>query len=154
SAGMTPDVPSTALCFLSHESRTVEALQRLGARVLLSGVGGDQMFWSQPDPALLVADRVAQWRTTQAARDAVGWARLMRVPALRSFSRAVRYTLPRPLQPRVGVCEPWIERGFARRTHIADRLLRSRSDIARGLPTHAAQLSDIKDVMRVSALEC
>ncbi len=42
-----PDLPRCDLCFLTRFDHLAREMGRVGSRVLLSGVGGDQMFWSR-----------------------------------------------------------------------------------------------------------
>jgi asparagine synthase (glutamine-hydrolysing) len=55
-------------------------MQEHGARVLLTGLGGDHLFWSAPEGAPLVADALRQGKLLQAHRECRIWSRAASVP--------------------------------------------------------------------------
>jgi asparagine synthase (glutamine-hydrolysing) len=66
---LRPDWPTNTLVFFSRYARTAEEMKRRGARVLLNGIGGDQLFWSEPPevlclPDLLVERQIKRFFTT------------------------------------------------------------------------------------------
>ena len=58
-ASFRPEHPTNSIWTLDQNDRVTGEMRRAGSRVILSGLGGDQVFWSQPNVALLLADFVA-----------------------------------------------------------------------------------------------
>lgn len=151
------DVPTNGLWVLSRYDHLARVMAREQSRVLLSGIGGDQLFWSEYTPGLALADLVVQGRARAALRHCVAVARLRRRSAVEIFWRgACRPLLPRSWQARLGGDAPvgeWFTRAFARRTALAERMLPMPDDLGFRLPTSRLQYGYIRRTMRPFALD-
>lgn len=78
--------------------QTFESLVRAsGGRVLLTGLGGDHLFWSAPEGAPLVADELQRANLLGALREAQIWAKAARVPILYIlFNRSIPLAMGKP----------------------------------------------------------
>jgi asparagine synthase (glutamine-hydrolysing) len=80
--------------------QTFECLVRAsGGRVLLTGLGGDHLFWSVPEGAPLVADALRRGHLLGAFREARIWAEAAKVPILNILlNRAILSAIGRSFQ--------------------------------------------------------
>jgi asparagine synthase (glutamine-hydrolysing) len=76
------------------------AARRLGARVILTGQGGDLLTGNWFDDSLQVAASVRRGALSTACREAFAWSRVLRRPAVGILSRAVAAALPAAIAPR------------------------------------------------------
>jgi asparagine synthase (glutamine-hydrolysing) len=60
-----------------------------GARVLLTGLGGDHLFWSAPEGAPLVAEQLRAWNPWGAHRECRTWSRAACIPYLQLMSKSL-----------------------------------------------------------------
>ncbi len=87
-------VPSVMHCFAGRYPAFAARMQAVGARVLLTGLGGDQLFWSQPDAAPVVADALWAGELRQAHQACRRWSRVTGVPYHRLLvGQALRHLL-------------------------------------------------------------
>ncbi len=150
---MRPDWPSNELWAVGQNDQVVKHMNAVGARVLLSGVGGDQVFWSEPDVSLLLADFITDRQWGRFAGELATWSRVVKRPATQLVRSAFDYALRRRRRATV-VTPRWLNRGFVERTDLS-RLLRrltAEADAFR-LPTAALQCQAILGAMRPFALE-
>lgn len=87
-----------------------------GGNVLLSGVGGDDLTWSEIDNPPGIADDLSSFRFFRALRESGRWAAALRKPRTSVLRDALR-TVRKPLQVSA---PPWIDARFARETGIGD----------------------------------
>ncbi len=93
-------LPSPLDCFPGRYPRFAALMRAHGARVLLTGNGGDHLFWSELDGTPLIADALRQGHLGQTHQRCRQWSRLMRVPYLELLlHRALPMALG-PLAPR------------------------------------------------------
>ncbi len=147
-----PDVPSNAICFLSRSDRVAELLVENGASALLSGVGGDQLFWSQPDLRYLLADELVQGHVLKLLRASLEWSKVVRCPAVSLLAGSVSPLLPdrwRPVRPMAY----WLDSRFVTRAGIVERLRAPGAGRSAGLPTGTVLRRQVHDAMRPNALE-
>ncbi|HEY6351207.1 MAG TPA: asparagine synthase-related protein [Candidatus Angelobacter sp.] len=80
--GDTPftGLPHTLNCFPGRYERISTLMRQHKARVLLTGRGGDHLFWSAPDGAPLVADELCQMNLRRAHRECRTWSCAAAVP--------------------------------------------------------------------------
>ncbi len=135
------DVPTTPGSLAADPLRRLA--RRRGARVLLSGLGGDEWLMGSP---YYYADLLRRLRLPRLARSI---ARDARSPEFVGYRSAVRLSvwplLPQPIRQLTkraaghDVVPAWIDPGFAARTALRDRLRQYASDLR--FPTFARRES-------------
>lgn len=101
-------------------------MQNGGYRVVLSGVGGDELLGGVPDPSPLLADLILHLRVRQLATELMAWSLAKRRPWVQLLSQAITLFLPAPIRARLtktAVIAPWIDRRFARWGRLSVRQL-------------------------------
>jgi asparagine synthase (glutamine-hydrolysing) len=78
---------STGLCNQGVADSLLEILHSLDARVTLSGLGGDQVLWSENDPAPILSNLLCQGKFLQLHRELQKWGRELRRPYLKVLLR-------------------------------------------------------------------
>lgn len=155
-ASLYADLPSGQLLFLAQQDRVTREMQRVGARVLLNGIGGDQLFWSQPPAAAPLADYVAERRYGATLRSCSEWSRSLRWPLLRTlWHGAIWPTLPHRWRARTQRDEQvseWLDRGFIRRLDLRGRLVAPDDDGGFRKPSSVLQYSLVRRGLRSFAL--
>ena len=120
-------VPTPWLCVPGRQDQLRDEMAQCGARVLLNGLGGDQVFWNIPMPSpelsklLVDLDLVALHRRTQV------WSRTFHKPYLHTlWKMALLPFMPDVVkarfQPKLLIPE-WLDRRFARKMHLRERTL-------------------------------
>jgi asparagine synthase (glutamine-hydrolysing) len=120
-------------------------IETQGARVLLSGLGGDEVTGGVPSPVPEIADLFRAFEFRQLARQLKSWALNNRQPWLHLFEDAVREFLPgtpKRLQP-----VPWLDPSFVLRQHSALIGYSSRLKVFGPAPSFQISLSAL-DVLR------
>ncbi len=118
--GTTPrftGIPNAIHCFPGRYPTFAARMRERGARVLLTGLGGDHLFWSQPDAAPVIADALWAGDLRGAHREGRHWSRVTGVPYHRLvFGKALtnllatRYPNAWPyLRPRAPA---WLGHGY------------------------------------------
>lgn len=155
--GYRPDVPTNQICYVSRQDRLANAMAEDGARVVLSGIGGDQMFWSEPPEALPLADLVAQRRVGELLRQCGVWSRHLCWPYLKTlWVGGIFPQLPARWQAKLQRSNPmgeWLDPAFLERTRLRERLMGSRDDLGYALPSASMQYAMVRQTMRSFALE-
>jgi asparagine synthase (glutamine-hydrolysing) len=145
-------IPNGLHCFPGRYPKFAELMRENKSRVLLSGRGGDHLFWSEPDGSAIVADEMRRGNLFRAHRECSMWSSFMNVPYHRlmmgrALPLAVRSFFPemfrylRPPVPR------WIAPN--RREAIAAALAGS-SDFKghRAIPSQQAKLCVVDHMFR------
>jgi asparagine synthase (glutamine-hydrolysing) len=121
-----------------------------GDRVVLSGVGGDEILGGVPTPRPELADLLARARFRELARRLVEWALAKRKPVhhllaetFRSFLPAGFLGLPTQLKPA-----SWLERGFANRHRRALQGYEDRLTLFGPLPSFQENVSTLRLLQR------
>jgi asparagine synthase (glutamine-hydrolysing) len=149
-----PDTPTNDLWFLMMHDRLAQEMQQLGSRVLLSGIGGDQLFWSQPPAILHLPDLLVQWKIKDFLRETVECARLRGLPIITTLWMGLSPVLKK--QNLVGQNYPvgdWFHPAFVRRTDLRNRAQCIGNDGGFKLPSSKTQYSLLQQTMRPFALE-
>jgi asparagine synthase (glutamine-hydrolysing) len=97
-----------------------------GFKVLLSGVGGDEMLGGVPDPSPELADLIVRLRPLQFAKRTAEWSLVKRQPWIRLAFQAASLLAPAQLQARLSklcVVAPWMDPRFAKRVGLSVRHL-------------------------------
>ncbi|HME06380.1 MAG TPA: asparagine synthase-related protein [Bryobacteraceae bacterium] len=85
--------------FAPVRSATARIADRLGARVLLTGQGGDLMMGNWFDDSLQVASHLRRLQLRRACKEAIAWSRILTLPVYWTLWRALRAALPPSLAP-------------------------------------------------------
>ena len=152
------DHPSNRLCFLALHDRLADLMQEAGSRVLLRGLGGDQLFWSEPSTILIhLADLFVRRRPLQLIRSCRTYSQALGMNFLRAMREGLQPLLPRPFQANDEILGPelgkWLTTGFVRRTKIRDKRRHLAEDLEFRLPSRSTQYSSVREAMRIQALE-
>jgi asparagine synthase (glutamine-hydrolysing) len=117
-------------------------LSAAGSNVLLNGMGGDHLFWSEFANPPDVADDLSRLRFRSAFRESKRWAAALGKPqsailiaAARDVFGRTRTTLP-----------PWIDRRFARATGIDQPLREDAEAAAFRLPSQRAHFIALRSL--------
>lgn len=106
-----------------------ETMRENGARILLTGQGGDQLLCSAPNPTPELADLLFQRKPLQLHRRLQEWSHALKRPYVELlWKNAVLATMPVKIQAlfqRGGPCSlpEWIDQNFARRMNLYERML-------------------------------
>lgn len=120
-------VSLNSLLFCAKQHRVVrDMMQASNARVLLSGVGGDEITCSNPDPSPELADLLVTARLSQLHAGLKAWSTYLRKPYVELLWRNTLL----PVMPRSFRLKRMVRRNlplladqeFARRTHLRERM--------------------------------
>jgi asparagine synthase (glutamine-hydrolysing) len=95
-------------------------------RVLLSGVGGDELLGQALDPRVSIADLLRGFRFREFGRQLLAWSLLLRRPGMHLLFEAFLLQMPATFRARIAdiaKVEPWVNRTFARRQRLSARQL-------------------------------
>jgi asparagine synthase (glutamine-hydrolysing) len=93
-------LPNPMHCTPGRYSTFATLMKEHKARVLLTGLGGDHLFWSAPEGAPLVADALRTGNLLRAHRESRTWSRAASVPYLQLLiSQALPMALGSSYQP-------------------------------------------------------
>lgn len=146
------EVPTTLALFHLRHRRMAELMGRAGARVLLSGIGGDSLVWSEYRTPPQLADLAATGRLPRLARELRVWQRETGHP----YGKLLRDGVLQQLVPerwrwrlwRGNQVAPWIGRRFARRHRVAELLSRPRVERRRWhRPSREQQFASIREAV-------
>lgn len=138
-ASFRTDYPTTAALFLARWDQVTTEMQRIGARVLLTGMGGDQVFRSEPFTGMGAADYLAGGKLGGLVRHCSEWAQVTGEPFVNVLWKGgLRPLLPVRLRARLpgGTRHArWLNSAFVRRTHLEERMLEMPDDIGFSRPS-------------------
>jgi asparagine synthase (glutamine-hydrolysing) len=92
-------------------------------RVMLSGIGGDEVNGQALDACVQLADLLANFRWTKLGRQLMAWSLLMRRPWIHLLFESGLQCVPLWIRARLteqGRIAPWINRIFAAKHHLAE----------------------------------
>jgi asparagine synthase (glutamine-hydrolysing) len=150
--------PTTQLLFLSRQDRAAAAMQERGASVLLSGIGGDQLFWSHAPKAMPLADLLYQRQWIALRRDTSVWARALGW----SFRRTLWQGAVAPVlalhwrrlhRARLPPLAEWLTNDFVRRHGLRDYVAAATPNDDEERPSSALQCALLRQTMRPFALD-
>jgi asparagine synthase (glutamine-hydrolysing) len=136
------------------DERLIACMTSQGNRVVLSGIGGDEVTGGVPTPTPELADLLARAKFRTLSHQLKVWALNKRKPWFHLFFDAARGFLPSDL---VGVPEykrpaSWLNSGFVKRNRVALQGYEARLKLFGPLPTFQENVSTL-DVLR-RQLEC
>lgn len=86
-------LPSPHHCFPGRYPKFAACMQRQDARLLLTGSGGDHIFWSGSDGAPLISDELCRGRLLAAHQACWVWGRATGIPYVQLLGRSLRLAL-------------------------------------------------------------
>lgn len=152
------DLPSSQVSFHGRRTALVDAMKEKGARVVLRGEAGDQLFWGDLGKAPFdLADYLRYGRLLKLLQTCRGWSRVLRVPFLKMLWQGACWPLlPRWLQAKTFFLEPqgeWLDRDFVKRLDFEERLLGPRDDVGFRSPSNRRQYTLVRAATRLYALQ-
>jgi asparagine synthase (glutamine-hydrolysing) len=111
-------------CFIDRHNALCEAMREDGARVLLTGHGGDQMLCSTETPAPELADLLVSFRLLQLNRRLRSWGAALKRSYFHLLWDSTSMLLPRRIRATIGCSPnmklpPWLHAKFAARMNLA-----------------------------------
>jgi len=123
-------------------------------RVVLSGVGGDELLGGAPDPRSQLADLIVQFRLPELANQLMAWSLAKRRPWSHLLFQTVVSLLPPSLRSvlgQEGEVPVWIGRQFARKSKLRLRQLGPQEDKAFQVPSQRGSVRSFETVVRQNA---
>jgi asparagine synthase (glutamine-hydrolysing) len=119
--------PSNLLCVADRHDRLRLEMRRNRARVLLSGLGGDQLLWSSLNPSPELTDLLSEFNLLTLHRRLLLWSQILKKPYLQLLWRnSLLPLLPAVIrmwvQPSMRTCL-WLDKNFVSRMNQRKRLL-------------------------------
>jgi len=137
--------PSTSLCTPGLHERLCEEMRIGGARVLLSGLGGDQVLWNLFDIAPILADLLATGKYRTFFREIKNWSQILRKPFVHVLWKdGVLPSLPRRIRAKnlpKQIVAPWFRPEFVEQMHLRERSLLPPDPFGFKLPSSRMQSS-------------
>ena len=137
--------PSTALCTPGLHQRLCEEMSMDGARVLLSGLGGDQVLWNSFDVAPILGDLLASGKCIKLLGEIKNWSQLLKKPYIHVLWKdGILPSLPRGIRARnlpKRIVAPWFRAEFVERMHLRERSLLPPDPFGFKLPSSRMQSS-------------
>lgn len=139
--------PITTICVSDLHRHFRQRMKDEGARVLLSGLGGDQVTWSNLEPGPELGDLLFDFSPVQLHHRLQVWSEATRLPYIQLLWQEVLLPLlPVRLKARfqnqIQLSE-WLDSDFVKRTKIEERLLLPADPFAFKLPSKRIQSSRI-----------
>lgn len=140
-------LPLSGIC-VSHLNRSLcQRMEDDGARVLLSGLGGDQVTWSNLEPGPELGDLLFNLRPVELHRRLQVWSEATHLPYIQLLSQEVILPfLPVRLRARfqnqIQLSE-WLDPDFVKRTNLEERLVLPKDPFGFKLPSKRLQSSRI-----------
>jgi asparagine synthase (glutamine-hydrolysing) len=148
-------VPTPLLCVPNRLDRLRDEMVQGGARVLLNGLGGDQVFWNMPIPSPQLATHLIDFNLPALHRATQVWSRAFKQPYLHTlWKMAFLPFMPDALralfQPDLLIPE-WLDRSFARRMRLRERTLPPRDPYGFDDPGRRIQAGVFQQLIRLIA---
>jgi len=123
------------------------AVRGSGARVVLSGLGGDEFMGGIPDPRAQLADLLLQFRLGSVVQQFTAWSLIKRRPWIHLLWESAIDAIPPALGQYIAKgarVESWIQKDFARRTKLGLRQLGVGDHLGFWLPTRRSIISGVQ----------
>jgi asparagine synthase (glutamine-hydrolysing) len=101
-------------------------IERGNYRIILSGIGGDELLGQTLDPCVQMADLLVQRRLREFYNQLMAWSLLKRRPLIQLLTETLSVLLPtwlRVLITKQAQMPSWVNNSFARRHKLSNRLL-------------------------------
>jgi asparagine synthase (glutamine-hydrolysing) len=139
--------PLTSLCVAELHQRVWQSMKDADARVLLSGLGGDQVTWSNLEPGPELCDLLVARKAISLHRRLQVWSEATHIPYVQLlWQEAVLPFLPVSLRARFQnqiQLSSWLDRDFVKRMKIEERLVLPKDPFEFKLPSRRIQSSRI-----------
>jgi asparagine synthase (glutamine-hydrolysing) len=139
--------PLTSLCVADLHRRVWRSMRDEGARVLLSGLGGDQVTWSNLEPGPELCDLFVARKPMSLHRRLQVWSEATHIPYAQLLWQEVALPfLPLSFRARFQnqiQISSWLNPAFVKRMKIHERLVLPKDPFAFTLPSRRIQSSRI-----------
>lgn len=128
------------------EAERAAVVQGGGYRSILSGVGGDEFLGGIPNPTAQLGDLMVQFKLIKLAQQLTAWSLVKRKPWTHLLWQASMDLLPPFLGQyfiKQAKVEPWIDKGFSKRTKLAIHLLDVDEHFGMWLPTRRSCIGGV-----------
>jgi asparagine synthase (glutamine-hydrolysing) len=120
-------VPTPLLCVPNRLDQVRNEMLRSGARVLLNGLGGDQVFWNIPIPSPQLTNLLVDLDFRALHRSTRVWSRVFNKPYLHTlwkmaFLPFMPSVVNAQFQPKLLLPE-WLDKTFVRKMRLRERTL-------------------------------
>ena len=143
--------PSTAACVVGTHQWLSAVMEADNARVLLSGLGGDQLLWSIAEPAPQLTDLVFRRKPLLLHQQLKEWSQFLKQPyLLLLWQETIVPLLPTSLRARLQSQlkpAPWLTREFIKACHVKERLLIPPDPFGFRLPSSRRQSSMVQFII-------
>ena len=143
--------PSYHYYYVERFKALRELMAQHNARVLMSGEGGDQLNFANPDPDIIIADLVSSCRPLRLHRLLRNWSSAVRKPYLQMLWSGTVLLLPRSAQIRyrsIAQVPPWLDAKFRARMNLDDRMLGPSDTYGYERPSRRDQSEGLLSVVR------
>ena len=149
-SGCFPATPCATIGHSQSDKQFEDCLRSQGNRVVLSGVGGDEVLGGVPTPTPQLGNLLARARFRDLAHELKVWALNKRKPWFHLLSETVREFLPPGVtgQPSQKRRAPWLQQEFARRYAPALSGYESRLKLRGPLPSFQDSLRTLNGLRR------
>ena len=133
------------------ETEMDRLMKQHGYRVLLSGIGGDELLGGIPDPRPQLADMLVQFKLRDLARQLEAWSLAKRIPWIQLLLSSLAYLLPPWITRRTSdqaKVEPWIDTRFAKLNKLSLLQLGPLESFGFRLPSRQAYAQTIALIAR------
>jgi asparagine synthase (glutamine-hydrolysing) len=130
--------------------RLSNCLAQQGDRVLLSGIGGDEVAGGVPTATQELADLLSRWELKELAHKLKLWALAQRRPWFHLFGETVRMFFPADLVgvPQLKRPAAWLQSDFAHRHRCAARGYETRWKVLGALPSFQDNMATLEAMRR------
>lgn len=127
-----------------------------GHRVLLSGIGGDELLGGVPNPLPLLGDLIAQGHIVSLGRHLVEWSRVKRIPVLHLLYNSLALLLSTRLYLRSNEkarVDDWVDKKFVQRHSFSRKQVDIADSFRFRMPTFRDQVQSIEGLRRQLGLK-
>jgi asparagine synthase (glutamine-hydrolysing) len=140
-------LPSPLHCFPGRYKKFSTLLQQYEAKILLTGVGGDHLFWSSCDGFIFVADQIRTRNLREAHRQCKLWSRATGLPYFQLLSRSIALCSGFRDTPNT---PPWLPPKH--KVHIDAQVHNDSASMPHDLlPSHQAQIYLVQQLFAVTS---
>jgi asparagine synthase (glutamine-hydrolysing) len=149
--------PNFLDCFVNRHRALCSAMKVDGARVLITGHGGDEIVCSGANPTPQLGDHLVQHRPRELHRALIAWGKALKRPYLDLlWHDGLLPLLPPQLQLMCGVkphfkLPPWYDKDFAARMNMHERYLLTGKELDFDLPSARDQAIGFQAAMQMVA---